>query len=307
MPRASIDIGSNSLVFLVIDNQGYTIHDEAVVVGLGRGIGQQGMFQPDRMDIAMDAFQGFAQKAKVLGVAPNQIEAVATSASRRAMNASTFFQQVQKQTGIHVEVISGKQEAYFTWKGALLGLPIESGSYAVVDLGGGSTEIVVGDPTVGDMVEQRSVEIGTVRLTEQFFGDDLNRYAPAELAAMRSSIGQHLEPIDWKRVPRALIAVAGTATTLGAMEIGLTSWDRTKVHGTKLGRTALRRWIDRLLHSSPDERREWAAISPERADYLLAGACVLEAVCTAAHRDSLWISDGGVRHGVLANRSKNAE
>jgi exopolyphosphatase / guanosine-5'-triphosphate,3'-diphosphate pyrophosphatase len=307
MPRASIDIGSNSLVFLVIDNQGHTIHDEAVVVGLGRGIGQQGMFQPARMDIAMDAFQGFAQKAKVLGVAPNQIEAVATSASRRAMNATTFFQQVEQQTGIHVEVISGKQEAYLTWKGALLGLPIESGSYAVVDLGGGSTEIVVGDPTEGGVVEQRSIEIGTVRLTEQFFGDSLERYAPTDLAAMRSSITRHLEPIDWNRIPRALIAVAGTATTLGAMEVGLTSWDRTQVHGTKLGRTALRRWIDKLLQSSPDERREWAAISPERADYLLAGACVLEAVCTAAHRDSLWISDGGVRHGVLSSDSKHAE
>jgi len=301
MARASIDIGSNSLVFLVVDDNGQTIHDEAVVVGLGRGIGKQGLFQPDRMDLAMDAFQGFAQKAKVLGVLPEHVQAVATSASRRAMNSTTFFKQVQEQTGIGVEVISGEREAHLTWKGALLGLPIEAGSYAVVDLGGGSTEIVVGDPSAGSVVEQRSVEIGTVRLTEAFFGVNPTRYAPADLAAMRTSIKQHLDPVDWNRIPRALIAVAGTATTLGAMELGLTTWDRTQVHGSKLGRTALRRWIDRLLGSTAQERRIWAAVSPERADYLLAGACVLEAVCTASHRDSLWVSDGGVRHGVLAD------
>ena len=301
MPRASIDIGSNSLVFLVIDDHGQTLHDEAVVVGLGRGIGKQGMFQTDRMDLAMDAFQGFAQKAKVLGVPPQEIAAVATSASRRAMNAATFFQRVREETGIAVTVISGLDEARLTWKGALLGLPIASGSYAVVDLGGGSTEIVVGDPRAGDVIEQRSVEIGTVRLTEAFFGDDLSRYTPAKLASMRQHIASQLAPIDWNRVPQALIAVAGTATTLAAMELGLTVWDRNKVHGTKLGRSALRRWIDKLLSSTPEQRRHWAAISPERADYLLAGACVLEAVCTASHRDSLWVSDGGVRHGVLAD------
>ncbi len=301
MPRASIDIGSNSLVFLVVDDHGETLHDEAVVVGLGRGIGTNGMFQTDRMDLAMDAFQGFAQKAKVLGVPPEQVAAVATSASRRAMNARTFFERVHTETGLQVQVISGIREAQLTWKGALLGLPIESGSYAVVDLGGGSTEIVVGDPQAGDLVEQRSVEIGTVRLTEEFFGDQPIRYTPADLAAMRASIARHLEPIDWNRIPRALIAVAGTATTLGAMELGLTQWDRLKVHGSKLGRTALRRWIDKLLVSTPADRQQWAAVSPARADYLLAGAGVLEAVCTAAHRDSLWISDGGVRHGVLAD------
>jgi len=299
MARASIDIGSNSLVFLVVDDEGSTIHDEAVVVGLGRGIGERGLFQPDRMDLALDVFQGFAQKAKVLGVMPADIAAVATSAARRAMNAETFFDRVRTETGIQVSVISGLEEAQLTWKGAPLGLPIGNGGYAVVDLGGGSTEIVVGDPALGDLIEQRSIEIGTVRLTEQFFGSDPGRYKPNELAAMREHIVKQLAPIDWARVPKAVIAVAGTATTLGAMELGLRRWDRNKVHGSRLGRTALRKWIDRLLFATPEERLELAAVSPERAHYLLAGACVLEAICTASHRDSLWVSDGGVRHGAL--------
>ena len=299
MSRASIDIGSNSMVFLVVDESGTTVHDEAVVVGLGKGLGESGLFRPDRMDLAVDVFQSFAQKAKVFGVQPHEIIAVATSASRRALNAITFYERVRNETGISVAIISGIEEARMTWKGALLGLPINHGAYAVVDLGGGSTEIVVGEPGHENMVEQRSVEIGTVRLTEQFFGAQPQRYKPTQLAAMRAHITEHLKPIDWARIPRAMVAVAGTATTLAAMELNLKQWDRQRVHGFRLGRSALHTWIDKLLHSSPEMRREWASISPKRADYLLAGACVLEAVCTAAHRDSLWISDGGVRHGAL--------
>ena len=83
------------------------------------------------------------------------------------------------------------------------------------------------------------------------------------------------------------------------MELGLQQWDRNLVHGTHLQQSALLRWIDRLLHSTSEQRVEWAAVSPERADYLLAGASVLESICEAAGRNSLWVSDGGVRHGAM--------
>ncbi len=298
MPQASIDIGSNSMVFLVVGDDGDTIHDEANVVGLGQGIGRRGIFQPDRMEAAIGVFHRYAETAQKMGVDPGQIKAVATSASRRAMNSESFFSRVTQETGIKVQVISGEREAQLTWRGALLGLPIEPGPYAVVDLGGGSTEFVVGDPGVGSLVEQRSVEIGTVRLTEKFLAHS-ERYSPADLAKMRKYIEESLSEVDWRVIPKALIAVAGTATTICAMELGLTEWDRSRVHGSRLNRAALRRWIDKLLFSTPAQRKEWAAVSPERSEHLLAGACVLEAVCTASHRDSLWISDGGVRHGVL--------
>jgi len=88
-------------------------------------------------------------------------------------------------------------------------------------------------------------------------------------------------------------------TTLAAMDQKMTIWDRDKIHGTRLSRGRLRSWIDRLLNSTPVERAQWAAIAPARADYLLAGACVLEALCNSATRDFLIVSDGGVRHGLL--------
>ena len=102
-------------------------------------------------------------------------------------------------------------------------------------------------------------------------------------------------------MPRSACAPAFAATTLAAIEAGLTSWDRDAVHGMRLTCGALRRQIDRLLAAGPHERREIAAVSPERADFLLAGACVLEALATAGRRDSLRVSDGGVRHGVLVS------
>jgi exopolyphosphatase/guanosine-5'-triphosphate,3'-diphosphate pyrophosphatase len=299
MPRASIDIGSNSLLLLVVDDEGAALYDTATVIGLGRGMGHRGMFKADRMDAALQTLSEYAQTAESMGVPAEEIRAVATSAARRSMNAQTFFERVRAQTRISVEIVSGEREAELTWAGALIGLPAPTGTVAVVDLGGGSTEIVIGRPSGEGLIEKQSLELGSVRLTEKYFGADPDRYQPADLAQLRAEIADSVGRFNWCVMPKALVAVAGTATTLCAMELEMTEWDAKRVHGCRLGRAALRRWIDRLLDSSPQERREWAAVSPERADHLLAGACVLEAVCSSANRDSIWVSDGGVRHGVL--------
>ena len=192
---------------------------------------------------------------------------------------------------------SGEEEARLTWNGALAGLSLPGGPVGVVDLGGGSTEFVLGEgPRIGSRV---SLELGSVRLTEQFFGPAPKRYRPQDLARLRYFIDETLATHSWSHLPRALVAVAGTATSLAAMELGLSEWDRTVVHDFRLTRGALRRQIDRLLPTGPRERRDLAPVSPDRVDFLLAGACVLEAACSAAHKDSLRISDGGVRHGLL--------
>jgi exopolyphosphatase/guanosine-5'-triphosphate,3'-diphosphate pyrophosphatase len=215
------------------------------------------------------------------------------------LNATSFFDKVREATGIVVRVIAGEEEAQLTWQGALGQLNLPEGPICVVDLGGGSTEVVLG---LGHRIRQRSsLEIGTVRLTEQFFGSTVDRYRPTDLARLRAHIDAIVATLRWPELPRSLVAVAGTATTLAAMELRLLRYDRTKVHGYRLTRAALRRWTDQLLHASPEERRLMAAISPERADYLLAGAVVLETVATAVHKDSLRVSDGGVRHGLLVD------
>jgi len=296
VPRASIDLGSNSVLLLVLADDGAVLHDEARVIGLGRGLGDRGLFRPDRMDAAVEALRDYAATATALGVPPDAIKAVATSASRRALNAATFFERVKKDTAIQFRIISGEEEALLTWLGARQGLDLPAGPVGLVDLGGGSTEIVLGER---DVVQFRaSMEIGTVRLTDQHLDGGRGRVDPRALARLRQHIDDVVTGLSWPLVPRVLIAVAGTATTLAAMELGLQTYDGAKVHGSRLTRAALRRWIDLLLEADADQRRVLAAVSPDRADTLLAGACVLDAVLAHARRETLIISDRGLRHGV---------
>jgi exopolyphosphatase/guanosine-5'-triphosphate,3'-diphosphate pyrophosphatase len=302
--RASIDIGSNSLLLLIIDEEGRVLHDEVRVVGLGKGLGDRGLFRPDRMADAQAVLADFAATATRYGVHPTAVHAVATSAARRALNAGTFFERVREQTGLGVRVVEGVEEAQLTWLGALGGLQLAEGPVAVIDLGGGSTEVVLGE---GDHIGMRSsLELGTVRLTERFFGTTIDRYRPEKLAQLRQLVSDQVATLQWPVLPRSLVAVAGTATSLAAMELRLTTYDRAKVHGFRLTRAALRRHIDALLGAGPEERRQMSAVSPERADFLLAGACVIEAIVTAVHKDSVRVSDGGVRHGLLTEAALNA-
>jgi len=294
--RATIDIGTNTILLLVVSETGEVLHDEARIVGLGHGVGDRGMLRPKRMERATPVLVDYARIAEQHGVPAWLVRAVATSGARRALNARAFLEKVRAQTGLRVRIVSGEEEAWLTWAGARNQLSLPSGKVAVVDPGGGSTELVMGEDE--RMAMQVSLEIGTVRLTERFLNTD--RYRPQALARMRSHIKEALAPVRWPAVPRALIGVAGTVTTLAAMERGMTKWDRAQVHGSRISRGQLRRWMDRLLESTPVERRRWAAVAPERADYMLAGACLLEEVCTAARRDSIYVSDGGVRYGLLS-------
>ena len=299
MPRASIDIGSNSIVFLILDDDDRILHDDARVVSLGRGLARTQQFLPDRMDAATAAIATYAEVAARHGVEPSTIKAIATSASRRAGNASAFFDQVRSKTGVDVRIISGIEEANLTWRGALFGLPEPTGTFAVVDLGGGSTEVVVGQPGAEAPESRVSLEVGTVRLMEQFFDPQPADYRVDQFEEMSAHIAAVVSDVDWADGPDTLIAVAGTATTLAAMELGLKTWDREAVHGSELSVSALETWILSLLHSTAEQRRVWAEVSPERADILLAGAAVLHAVCAASGVSSLTISDGGIRHGAL--------
>lgn len=294
--RASIDIGSNSLLLLVQDAQGRTVLDEQNVVGLGKGLGpERGLFRPDRMEAAMAVLRDYADRAVALGLRPEDILAVATSASRRAMNAASFYEDVLRKTGIRVQVISGEDEATYTWRGSLGGMELPVGTLMVVDPGGGSTEVITGE---GRQLRTRcSLEIGTVRLTEMFLG--YGSVSASDYAKLRAHVDSVVGALAVPVIPKALVAVAGTATTLMALELGLSKYDGEKIHGGTLSAAALRTWIDRLLLATPDERKALVAVSPGRADTLLAGATILLRVLEQARRQACRVSDRGLRHGVV--------
>lgn len=293
--RAAIDVGSNSLLLLVADDEGRVIHDEARVIGLGRGMGERGVFRPDRMEAALSCLRDYAALAGAHGVPPEKVRVVATSASRRALNAATFYASVKGTTGLRVEVISGDEEARLTWLGGVSGLDVPSGPVLLCDPGGGSTEVILGE---GRQIHTRvSLEIGTVRLTEELLG--YGTVDPAALARLRARVDDAVRALDLPVQPRAAVAVAGTATTLAAADLGLTSYDPSRVHGSTLTAAALRTWIDRLLAASPERRRQLVAVSPDRADTVLAGAVILLRILETTRRQAWRISDRGLRFGLL--------
>lgn len=297
--KAAIDIGSNSLLLLVMDGD-RVVHDEARVVGLGRGLGERGIFRPERMEAALAVLQDYATRARELGVPAAQIRAVATSASRRALNAATFYAQVQRTTGIAVQVIPGEEEARLTWLGGVSGIDVSPGPVVLVDPGGGSTEVIVGEG--GHIHTRVSLEIGTVRLTDELLG--YGHVEPAALARARAKIDEAFASVQLPVVPKSAIAVAGTATTLAAATLGLTTYDPVQVHNSTLTAAHLRTWIDRLLAATPDQRRELLVVSPERADTALIGACILLRGLELTRRQAWRVSDRGLRFGLLSDESR---
>ncbi len=297
-PKAAIDIGSNSLLLTVLDEAGAIVHDEARVVGLGRGLGDRGLFAPDRIAAAMEVLEAYVATAKAHGVEAWSIKAAATSAARRAMNAETFFARVSRKLGLRVKIISGDEEARLTWLGSQRDLDVGDARILVIDLGGGSTELVLGR---GEDVDHRqSLEIGSVRLTEKFLRQGpTGAYDSSGLADMRKYVDTEVARFALDPLPEVVVGVAGTVTTLAAMRLGLVAYDSARVHASGLTREDLARFTDQLLPADPEQRRRLAAVAPERGDYLLAGVTILDRVLAAAKRTSLVVSDRGLRFGLL--------
>ena len=229
MNKAAIDIGSNSVLLTIVDGDGKTLVDEVNVVQLGKGLGDRGQFLPDRMKATEAVFKDYVAIAKDYGVAPYAIKAIATSAARRAMNARTWFARVYKKYGIRVQIISGEEEARLTWAGAPAGLCLSEGATLVIDLGGGSTELVLGE---GSEVHLRtSLEVGSVRLTEAFLKGD--PYSTQDLSVMKNYLDTILAEVRLLPKPSNIIGVAGTVTTLAATQLGLKKFDAQAIHGAE--------------------------------------------------------------------------
>jgi exopolyphosphatase/guanosine-5'-triphosphate,3'-diphosphate pyrophosphatase len=297
--RVSIDIGSNSLLLLVVDAEGRALHDEAVVVGLGRGLEAAGRFDPERRARAGEVLAGFAATARALGVPPERVNAVATSASRRAADAPAFYDEVASRTGLRVRVISGDEEARLTWEGAV-GSVAPGETVLLCDPGGGSTEVAVGDAS--GVLYRKSLEIGTVRLTERFLG--FGAVAPEALAELRAHVDAQVRSLALPAAPTRVVAVAGTVTTLAANELGLERYEAARVHGSSLSAAALAGWGQALAGSDPDARRALLRVSPERADTLLAGAEILSRVLASTGLSAWEVSDRGLRWALVTEEAR---
>lgn len=295
---ASIDIGTNSVLLLVAalqpDGSFTAVEEDLELTRLGSGVDGSGVLAEGPLRDTVAAVARFAARARALGA--RGLVITATSAARDASNGIEFLQAVQDATGVTAEILSGDEEAALTYESAAR--DFGDGQLLALDIGGGSTEIVAG--TSGAVSFRQSFDLGCVRLTERWLHSDPP--TPSELEALRGDLRQ-----AWAQLPAAepgarLVAIAGTATTLCALHLGLPAYDGERVHGARLTLQEVRALAARLSAMSLDERLALPGLQPKRADVIVAGAEILAAVMERLGVDEVTISDKGLRWGILHRR-----
>ena len=298
-PFAVIDVGTNSVKFHISERgmagTWRSIVDYTEVTQLGQGLRQTGRINPEPMARTVEAIALMAEVAKRRRVAA--IAAVGTAGLRIAPNRMDFVTTVQERCGVLVEIISGEDEARLAYRAAVAGHPAH-GSRVVFDTGGGSSQFTFGQ---GDHVdEQFSVDVGAVRLTEQYRLDEV--VGREALASAMAGIEADLGCLDGRASPETLVGLGGAVTNLAAVKHGLAEYDPDVVRGTVLDRAEIDRQIELYRTLDADQRREIVGLQPQRASIILAGACIVRTVLAKLARESLTVSDRGLRHGLLAER-----
>ncbi len=305
--RAGIDIGTNTILLLIAEvEQGRVIRvleDHVRVVRLGQGVDKNRVFHVDAMERARSCFRDYAAVLKKYpGI---DVRAMATSGSRDAANSGVFFAEIYQETGIPIHVISGEEEARLTFCGALPEGISDPAAYAVLDIGGGSTEIVgieSGQSSIQNPAKlfRYSFNMGCVRLAERFLVNDPPQ--DSQIHKLKDFVKQELSREPWivKALRgRKLIGVAGTATYLASSALGLDAFDPAKVQGTILSLQDIRGLIQRFSQLTSPQRLGIGGMDRGRADVIVAGALILEEVLVAAALDSLKVSVRGLRYGIV--------
>jgi exopolyphosphatase/guanosine-5'-triphosphate,3'-diphosphate pyrophosphatase len=297
---AAIDCGTNTIRLLIadIDPGSGVVTDldrRLDMVRLGEGVDRTGRFDPAALERTLAATRDYAQRIAERGV--TRVRMVATSATRDAVNRDELITGVRSILGIEPEVITGDEEASLAYAGATGGLPEDVGPpFLVVDIGGGSTEFVLGD---GVVTAARSVDIGSVRLTERHFADDPPAAAQVARAAadIDDALTEAAEVVDLDAA-RTVVAVAGTATTIGAIHAGLDTYDAAIVHHARVPAVRVSAISERLLAATHDERAAITVIHPGRVDVIAAGSLILRHVVERSGAAEVVISEHDILDGI---------
>jgi exopolyphosphatase / guanosine-5'-triphosphate,3'-diphosphate pyrophosphatase len=297
---AVIDIGANSVKFVVADLRAdgswQSVVDRAEVTRVSEGVAETGRLDPEASERTLDAIAGMADEARRDGA--TEIAAVATAGLRLAADRSEFVAAVRERCDLDVEILSGDDEARLGYLAATSGLATGRGSLLVFDSGGGSTEFTFGTDEHVD--ERFSLDVGAVGVTERF--DLSGIVADDALAAALDGVAAELAKLRDRPTPDAVIAMGGTATNLAAVKHGLAEYDPDVVQGTELDAGEVDRQIELYRTRAAETRRQIAGLQPGRADVILGGACIVRTVMTTLGRQSVTVSDRGLRHGLLVER-----
>ena len=295
--KAIIDIGSNSIKFFVgelaEDKTIKTVLDTNDIARLGEGLDATGRISPEAMERNVASVAAFAAKAKELGA--DQIVSVGTMALRKAGNSDIFVKKVKEACGVDVKIIPGEEEARLSYLAILSGLTLDKDADLVVfDTGGGSTEFIYGKGT--EMVKRFSVNLGAVRITENYFKSD--PVTQEEVKAAIAQIDKEFAEAGVVGKPAQLVGMGGTVTSMGAVKHKMVKYDPAVIQGSRLLKKDIEEQIAEYSSRTIEQRKELPGLQPKRADVILAGACILKVITDRLGADGLTISDRGLRHGL---------
>ena len=303
MRIASIDIGTNTILLLIVeaDKNGIVkvLHDEQVIARLGKGVDADRVINQETFSRAEAFLKEYKDTCNRFNV--NTIIAVGTSALRDAINQIEFCEYIYSKTGIRIEIISGDEEAQWTYMGGISKFKDASNRFTVVDIGGGSTEIITGNSVT---IESKiSLNIGSVRITERIL-----KTSPPENNSVEEAhefiLSQIPSTISNQISSSFPIGVAGTVTTLAAMNQQLSHYDSEKIDGFSLQYDDIIEVFDKLKVLALNQIKSIPQISPGRADIILAGILILLGFMEKTRLKIIRVSDRGLRYGIIFREIK---
>jgi exopolyphosphatase/guanosine-5'-triphosphate,3'-diphosphate pyrophosphatase len=292
-----IDLGTNTILMVTAriapDGSITVLSDEHQIARLGRGVDASRRILPEAFDRVERFLLDYRAIAERLG--SERILAFGTSALRDAANREEFVAEMIRRTGIAIDVIDGSDEAELTYRGALFGLTLQKEHQLVLDIGGGSTEIALGSNARLD--KSISIDIGAVRISERY----LKELPPSSdsIAAARSELASELARAFDLDSDVEAIGVAGTVTTLGAIDAGMQIWDAEQLDGWKLSAESITEQVARLERMTLEEIAAIPQIPAQRADVILGGSIILEEFMRRYALPSITVSTRGLRYGML--------
>jgi exopolyphosphatase/guanosine-5'-triphosphate,3'-diphosphate pyrophosphatase len=307
MPRVgAIDLGTNSTRLLVADVEDGRIRElerDVRVTRLGEGVDERRRLLPLPIARVRNVLSDYRRTLEANHAGPTLV--IATSAVRDAENGEAFLGEIEWSYGFTTRLLSGHDEALLTFRGVTSERPLERGT-VILDIGGGSTELVFGGP---DGVRWHdSLDIGSVRLTERHLrsdpptSDELAECAHAVRSLLRERV-----PEDLRADAGSLIGVAGTVTSLAALDLGLAEYDRERVHGHVLAADALQRQLNRLAAVPVAERRAIRPLDPERAPVIVAGSVIAREALAFLGLDALEVSERDILDGAALAAAEQPE
>lgn len=301
MKISAIDIGTNSTRLLIAQAEEGKISKvllrEAIITRLGEKVNETKSLSPQAIKRTLKVLSRYRQTIDKFGV--EKIRTVATSAVREASNAREFLSRIKKELALKVEILSGEEEAYISFKGAISDPRFSAEKFLVIDVGGGSTELTLGSQTNIDKFH--SFDLGCVRLTETFLFHDPVLYE--EIEGLRAHVYQQIKDVFDPRLlidkEGLAIAVAGTPTSLVAIKFSLEVYDSQKVHGQKLYREEVENLLSLLFQVSLAERKKITGLEAERADVIIAGTAILAEIMGYFGLQGVVVSESDILDGLV--------